>query len=66
MIPPISAVCLKTAVADSHMFASVIASCSVLPVKHLMILSTASLLECNQNITSLQHRASSFGVQMNC
>jgi hypothetical protein len=40
-----SAVQHKTALTDSHWFTRFDASCSVLPVKQLTVLSTASLLE---------------------
>lgn len=50
--------------ADSHAFARRVVSYSVLPVNHLAILSTDSLLASTETATSLQKYASIFGDEM--
>jgi hypothetical protein len=55
---------LKTTLADSHVFARRVASCSVLPVNHLTILSAARRLECTLIVTSLRLHGTTFAIQM--
>jgi hypothetical protein len=60
----LSAVRIETALVNNHVFARFVASCSVLPVNHLTILSAASQLEWTLTAASLRLHAFTIGVQM--
>lgn len=55
MIPPISTVCLKTTLADSHMLFRCISSCSVLPSQ-----LQCAVKACNSTLPSLELKSGNF------